>query len=455
MSQAPFPSASLLTEGLIEERLRTRQISKAATEAVNGQYNLQPRDLAVDIESNLAGSQTEEKEVIVIKETPHADLDTRHDDTGPVPLDISSEMKLPQPPESTDSGTPKAIEIPHKTQSDEWTTAVTDGTDDETLNWLEQELAKQNLVKDSSTSKGANVQEHEHATWPLSTRTKRGPPPKLICSESDHIVIIHRGFGNFVVPQSVETRTSFPPLSNASYDLTTYGLDPKAVKNPPKRVVVNEDNAPVAKKAFKGLYGELRTLNGNLSDTSSVPSNGTATLSVVSIDNLEFCTKCQKRHIKQGPPITLDDRDTCRSMLPAWFPKERYEKPWETFTDLMNGYVRASQILNGTEENPETKAPWSKEYHDPSPEWKEAGRFGGWWKCRIEDDNGDSDVPSVEKNCRICLKRKIQNGKLPAKKVETLLEKKQSIEDWIDKHMKQEMVKDSAYVKARLETEGF
>lgn len=151
----------------------------------------------------------------------------------------------------------------------------------------------------------------------------------------------------------------------------------------------------------------------------------------------------------------MDERDTCRSMLPDWFPKERYEKPWEAFTDLINKHVRASQMLDGIEANPETKAAWNKEYHDPSPEWKEAGRFGGWWKCRIEDERGESDIPSVEKNCRVCLRRKVENDKLPIKRVETLVEKKQSIEDWIDKHMKQEMVKDRAYVKARLETEGF
>lgn len=142
-------------------------------------------------------------------------------------------------------------------------------------------------------------------------------------------------------------------------------------------------------------------------------------------------------------------------MLPDWFPKERYEKPWEAFTDLINKHVRASQIMDGIEANPETKAAWNKEYHDPSPEWKKAGRFGGWWKCRIEDERGESDIPSVEKNCRVCLRRKVENDKLPLKRVETLMEKKQSIEDWIDKHMKQEMVKDRAYVKARLETEGF
>lgn len=190
-------------------------------------------------------------------------------------------------------------------------------------------------------------------------------------------------------------------------------------------------------------------------DPSTVYSNDAATDSVVSSDSLEFCTKCQKRHIKQGPPVTLDDRDTCRSMLPDWFPKERFERPWDVFTDLINRYVKASQMLEGTEDNPETKVPWNKEYHDPSPEWKEVGRFGGWWKCRIQGEEGESEVPIIEKNCQLCHRRKAANDRLLEKRVETPMEKMQSIEDWIGKYMKEEMVRDRAYVKARLETEGF
>lgn len=212
--------------------------------------------------------------------------------------------------------------------------------------------------------------------------------------------------------------------------------------------------------------------------TGSLAPSEAATESVFLNGNLEFCTKCQKRHIKPGTPETLDARDTCRSMLPDWFPKERYEKPWDAFTDLISKYVRASQILEEKEANPETKIPWDKEYHDPSPEWKEVGRFGGWWKCRIEveDEEGGegtegpegpeggeggegeavkSDVPAIERNCRLCHRRKAENDRLATKKVESLAEKKQSIEDWINKHMKKEMLKDKAYVKARLAKEGF
>ncbi|KFY52721.1 hypothetical protein V496_08212 [Pseudogymnoascus sp. VKM F-4515 (FW-2607)] len=474
MSQAPFPRASLITEGLLEER---RQISEAPTDVGSTQSDFQhelaeiirairPRSLALGI---------------IFNEIPKTVADTRGDDTGPTPQNITSETELPKPSTSSDSGIQKASDdVPRLSKSDGWTTDITDETDEETLNWLEKELVKQNLDKDSSKSKEASVKRQKQAGWPIASHEEERSPQKLISSEPDDKVVVHQGFGLFPLPRSAaldDRRTSFPPLSNESYFLTTYGLDPNAQEKIPKRVVVDVNRglyrSLVAPLEPTGADGGSHALDGNLSDpwsirstgpvTSSFHSNGAvaeyfvlntaATESVVSSDNLEFCTKCEKRHIKQGPPVTLDERDTCRSMLPDWFPKERYEKPWEAFTDLINKHVRASQMLDGIEANPETKAAWNKEYHDPSTEWKEAGRFGGWWKCRIEDD--ESDIPSVEKNCRVCLRRKVENDKLPMKRVETLMEKKQSIEDWIDKHMKQEMVKDRAYVKARLETEGF
>ncbi|OBT88130.1 hypothetical protein VE02_03528 [Pseudogymnoascus sp. 03VT05] len=467
MSQAPFPSASLITEGLLEQRLKTKKISDAATDNESIQDDVKPEP-DVNVHPSLLLSQTE---TIPIKETPPTGAADTSDDTGPAPLDITSEAKLPELSKSTDSGTPKAIDIPRPShKSNEWATIDSDSTDDKTLNWLEKEIAKQDLGKDTTTFERASALKQKHGTWPLLPGEKERSPRKYIYSEPGRNVVVHRGFGDFARPRSAaldETRTSFPPLSNESYHLTTYGLDPKAPKVS-RRIVLGKNKALVAPIDPTGADGEPHTLDGNISGPSSVYSNSLVTESFVPSEaatgsvflkgNLEFCTKCQKRHIKPGTLETLDARDTCCSMLPDWFPKERYEKPWEAFTDLINKYVRASQMLEGDEANPETKVPWNKEYHDPSPEWKEVGRFGGWWKCRIEDEEGEegeSDVPAIERNCRLCHKRKAEDDRLAAKKVETLADKKQSIEDWINKHMKQEMVKDRAYVKARLATEGF
>jgi hypothetical protein len=142
-------------------------------------------------------------------------------------------------------------------------------------------------------------------------------------------------------------------------------------------------------------------------------------------------------------------------MLPEWFPQDQYAKPWDAFIELMNEYVRTEHQMNGIEEDPERKPAWKMEYHDPSPEWRAVGRSGGWWKCRIEPEDGESNVPSVEKNCRVCHRRKADDDELPARSTETLIEKKKRMEEFIDKHMKEAMLKDRAYVRARIATEGY
>ena len=35
---------------------------------------------------------------------------------------------------------------------------------------------------------------------------------------------------------------------------------------------------------------------------------------------LDYCKLCKTKHIPPGPPITLEDRDTCGAYLPKWFP---------------------------------------------------------------------------------------------------------------------------------------
>lgn len=275
MSQAPFPSASLLTEGLLEQRLKTRQIPEAPTydESIQDQddVKLEP---AIDIQSSLPCSQAE---AIVIKETSHTGGDDTSDEAGAVPLDITSETKLPEPSTPTDSGTPKPIDIPRPShKSDEWATIDSDGTDDKTLNWLEKEIAKQDLGKDTTTFKKASVLKQKHGTWPLLPGEKERSPRKYIYSEPDRNVVVHRGFGDFARPRSAaldETRTSFPPLSNESYHLTTYGLDPKARKLP-KRIVLGKKRALVAPRDPMGADGESQTLDGNVSGMLERPNMG-------------------------------------------------------------------------------------------------------------------------------------------------------------------------------------
>lgn len=264
MSHAPFPCASLLTEGLIEERLGNKQISEASTDAGRAQPNVQ-LESAINIQSDFPHSQTE---AAAIKKRPHTDTDTRGD-AGHVPLDITSETNLLEPTTSTGSGTPKASDEGLRlSQSDGWITDTSDGTDDETLNWLEKEVAKQTLDKDPSKPKEASAKKQTQASWPLSSGAEERLSQNLISSEPDDKVVVHRGFGDFPLPRSAaldERRTSFPPLSNASYDLTTYGLDPKVREKSSIMVMVDENNTPVAPADPTGTDGESHTLDGNLS----------------------------------------------------------------------------------------------------------------------------------------------------------------------------------------------
>ncbi|KFY05141.1 hypothetical protein O988_00230 [Pseudogymnoascus sp. VKM F-3808] len=486
------PPASLIKEGLLEEQPNARQIPEAPTNTGSSHPDVQHRS-SVNVHSEPSPSPTKPIEI------PRPAADSRHD-AGPRPLRTTNKRQLkklvltvrPIPKSRHDSVIEQrrqeieqrrpdiaqltAAHFPDlrsddslNSQSDGWSTDATVGTGFETLDWLD--LAKQSLGKDAGTSKGKK---------------------ESSLSRPDDKVVVHRGFVGFVVQSAAvgATRTAFPPLSNESYDLTTYGLDPKAQKIHRKKYVVDENKGPVASRDLTGADSEPHTFDGNLSGSSSVNSKDAVTVGVVSTgaviysllsndvvtndaassDCLEFCTKCQKRHIQQGMLQDLDDRDTCGSKLPDWFPKERYKRPWEAFASMMNQYVKACKMLDGTEENPETKIPWDKEYHEPSEEWEEAGRFGGWWKCRIEDEDGESSesneesedgeegkssVPDVEKNCQLCHKRKAEKDRSPSEKVESPSEIKQSIEDWINKRMKQEMVKDRAFVKARMETEGY
>lgn len=272
MSQAPFPSASLLSEGLLEQQLKSKHNydGPADHESTQNAVQLKP---TVDIKPSLPHSKTE---AITANETPHTVVDT-NDDARTMSLDITSETKLPQSPSSTDDGTPKPIDIPtpRQSQNDEWIIEGSGDTDDETLNWLEQELEKQKLGNGTSTSTKISLLKQKHSTWPLRAGEEDKPRQKLTTSRLDDRVVVHRGFGNFLIsPQPAtpeDKRTSFPPLSNAYYDLTTYGLDPKVHKKPPKTIVVDESGAPADRKSQNC---ELQTLDGNLSGMFEGPNIG-------------------------------------------------------------------------------------------------------------------------------------------------------------------------------------
>jgi hypothetical protein len=118
----------------------------------------------------------------------------------------------------------------------------------------------------------------------------------------------------------------------------------------------------------------------------------------------EYCSKCKTKHIPPGAPITLQDRDTCGSYLPEWFPTEEFDQPWSAFTRLMNDMVYLEEIGQGHGHRPNPDVPeWNLHFHDYSSRWRAIGKRGGWWKCRDGEDATD-----VERDCQVCHNKMIE-----------------------------------------------
>lgn len=123
--------------------------------------------------------------------------------------------------------------------------------------------------------------------------------------------------------------------------------------------------------------------------------------------SLSVCSVCTRRHVLcSGPPITLQQRDPCGSMLPDWFPRYEFVEPWTAFNHLVNILVYTEEVGRGIRDDPTLVNRWNREYHDKDdPRWAAVGRGkGGWWKCRTGRRAGKilENVPLVEKQCKEC-----------------------------------------------------
>jgi hypothetical protein len=271
---------------------------------------------------------------------------------------------------------------------------------------------------------------------------------------------------------------NYPPPPNAAYDLTSEARNPKYSKN----FVPNLDGATVVKESVReqvendeeiaasmptpgqskgellardinwersssfnytpGVSGKLWSGNEEREDFIEEINSGAA--------ELEYCRKCKKNHIPPGPPITLQDRDTCYAYLPDWFPADKMDRPWDGFIAMINDLVLQDERLQGYTHRPDPDKPeWNLEYHDPAPEWRAMGRRGGWWKCR-----NTIDAPMVERMCQLCHRDRTVDEKATVKRTSTLF-RKNAINDFVEKHMKSVEAKDRAIVEERIYREGF
>jgi hypothetical protein len=164
-----------------------------------------------------------------------------------------------------------------------------------------------------------------------------------------------------------------------------------------------------------------------------------------------YCKKCKKNHIPPGPPITLQDRDTCYALLPEWFPTERVEKPWDAFTQLFNEIIVLDEMSMGFTHRPDPSKPeWNSEFHDRHPKWGQIGRREGWWKCR-----SGPDADPVERTCKLCHRVKSpEEEAAAAQRRIPIADRKAPLVEFIKEKIRDGDLKDRAVVEERARRHG-
>lgn len=225
-----------------------------------------------------------------------------------------------------------------------------------------------------------------------------------------------------------------------------------------------------SKQILSTISGNSRAVGSQLNieqqDELSRHQNSTGTIAITrqpftdvvdenSNEVFEYCGDCKQIHIPWGPPITLQDRDTCLSQIPEWFPSHMYDRPWDWFRDLINQVVIIEEIEQGRRLDP-MRPTWNKQYHSPTVAWHKLGRYGGWWKCRTGKELGQKNVPLEEISCQLCHAPKSSPEKVRdlgvAMQQEQYLRMMLGVPEFIEECLKIQMRKDRAYVEARWKT---
>ncbi|CZT43621.1 uncharacterized protein RSE6_03682 [Rhynchosporium secalis] len=258
---------------------------------------------------------------------------------------------------------------------------------------------------------------------------------------------------------------TYPPLSNSGYILTSTAHDPKfelkeELANPtfvarscikalkdsllkPKPTSTTQPQSLVPPLPTKEPGSEEHWV-----DPYDVPSDcGSSANSKqqYSPDTTNMlCGKCGIHHIPSGWLCSLGERDLCGSYLPDWFPAERCENPWLTFTDFFNDIYRLESLERGhTLRFPK----WNKVYHTEHPVWKTLGLTrGGWWRCR-----SGPNAPRAEKDCYNCHDenplgeaRYAHNKYTNHETMEIAMETLNELRNFVDVHMHRVGQKDKA-----------
>jgi len=191
-----------------------------------------------------------------------------------------------------------------------------------------------------------------------------------------------------------------------------------------------------------GVSGEIYTAEEQRKDfVDNVNKSGS---------QLGYCSKCMKRHIPPGPPITLADRDTCGADLPEWFPSHLVDKPWDTFTAMMNELIELEELTADPIKGDPNKPPWDFEYHDADEKWAAVGRREGWWKCR-----SGPEAPMVEQTCTLCHSMTREKVPTAGETRKALEDRKKFLQDFIDSQSRAVGERDKEIALELMRTRGF
>jgi len=309
-----------------------------------------------------------------------------------------------------------------------------------------------------------------------------GPP-----TSSNTTEVIRGGFGP-LPPRDYRLAPAFPPPPNAAYYLDSLGRAPKGDKQQ-WRGSKEVDESHLLKSQLSHMRKEhseedqlhhMDELHLGDHTIQSQESKGKALADTVNfsrpawitrlpelpggqtfyppsqqkadfikaIDSGEpliYCTKCSEAHIPPGPTLTLEDRDTCGSMLPGWFPASRFRTPWGVFTNMLNQLAECVEDLRylDSKEDPD-KPPWDMEWHSFNPQWEELGRPAeGWWKCK-----SGMAAPVRERYCKLCHEKKT-DARTSRLTREDILAKKAAIEKFMEMSSEEVGRRDRQYVEAQ------
>ncbi|KAI9736089.1 MAG: hypothetical protein M1818_006265 [Claussenomyces sp. TS43310] len=308
------------------------------------------------------------------------------------------------------------------------------------------------------------------------------PISPLPIRRSRRETIVQKGFGAFLVQDNTTTSPrrsscSYPPMSNAAYDLTMsdnsqndspywhsnfdgiawvkqHLLDQASMDEQIREQAINESPGALAAREInwgRQTFDDEDLIFAFDEPHISIPyeverfSSAIDNATVQGQHMFDYCTVCQEWHIPWGPPITLQDRDTCYSMLPEWFPAHLFKRPWDAFIELINDLVKFDEIKQGRRRNPFARVRFDKEYHEPSRAWSAIGRGEGWWKCR-----SGPEFSEAERTCTLCHGNKLAEVAKREDKRRSVEKGHDKVLKWLQKHVEEGGKKDRATVAAKM-----